>query len=169
MDADLRSTLKALVLELRHELEGQLGAQGTWQPGDLERRLAAIGVRPDRSVPANELKLTPEDANARRVIDAFIDSRIEAGQKRGDAFREFARNSAYSWGNRLLALRCMEARGLIDEVILQKDAYGGRSLQHNRLAHKHPGRCSGEDAGLFATLFDEFERPGGGIAHGVSS
>ena len=34
----------------------------------------------------------------------------------------------------------------------------GRSLQHNRLAHKDPARCAGEDGGLFATLFDEFER-----------
>lgn len=158
MDASLRSTLKALVLDLRHELEGRHDAQGKWQAGDLERRLAAIGVRPDRSVPANELKMTPEDADARRVIDAFIVSRIEAGQKREDAFREFVRNSAYSWANRLLALRCMEARGLIDEIIIQKDAYGGRSLQHHRLARKEPVRCSGEDEGLFATLYDEFQR-----------
>jgi hypothetical protein len=50
----------------------------------------------------------------------------------------------------------MEARGLIDEVILQKDAYGGRSLQHQRLARKEPERCSGEDEGLFAVLLDEF-------------
>jgi hypothetical protein len=161
VDANLRSRLKALVLELRHELEGQDDAQGRWQPGDLERRLAAIGVRADRSVPAEELKLTPDDANARRIIDAFIASRIEAGEKRDDAFGEFVRNSAYSWANRLVALRCMEARGLIDEVIIQKDGYGGRSLQHNRLAHKDPTRCSGEDAGLFATLFDEFERRAG--------
>src|SRR5581483_8194598 len=158
MDADLRSTLKALVLEMRHELEGQHDAQGKWSPGDLERRLAAIGVRPDRSVPAGELKLTPEDAAARRVIDALIASRLEAGKGREEAFLEFVRNSAYSWVNRLLALRCMEARGLIDEVIIQKEAYGGRSLQHHRLARKDPSRCSGEDEGLFATLFDEFER-----------
>jgi hypothetical protein len=41
---------------------------------------------------------------------------------------EFVREAAYSWANRLLALRCMEARGIIDEVVHQKDAYGGRSL-----------------------------------------
>src|SRR5262249_41179035 len=52
----------------------------------------------------------------------------------------------------------MEARSLIDEVILQKDTYGGRSLQHNRLAKRQPERCAGEDEGLFAVLFDEFAR-----------
>lgn len=158
MDSALRGTLKALVLELRHVLEGYYDARGDWQAGDLERRLAEIGVSAERSVAPSELKLSPEDREARRAIDAFIDSRIEAGEKRGDALGEFVRNTAYSWANRLLALRCMEARALIDEVIIQKDAYGGRSLQHNRLARRDPARCAGEDEGLFATLFDEFGR-----------
>ena len=69
---------------------------------------------------------------------------------------EFVREAAYSWANRLLALRCMEARGIIDEVILQKDAYGGRSLVHSRLARKNPERPRGEDDGLFEVLTQEF-------------
>jgi hypothetical protein len=158
MEANLRSTLKALVLELRHVLEGYYDSQGDWHAGDLERRLAEIGVRAERSAPPGELKLSPEDRKARRVIDAFVENRIEAGEKREAAFGEFVRNAAYSWANRLLALRCMEARALIDEVIIQKDAYSGRSLQHNRLARRDPARCVGEDEGLFAALSDEFER-----------
>jgi hypothetical protein len=158
MDANLRSVLRALVLEIRHELEGFYDSRGEWHAGDLERRLAEIGVRRDRSLPAGELKLSPEDRKARDTIDAFIESRIEAGEKRDGAFAEFVRVCAYSWANRLLALRCMEARGLIDEVVIQKDAYSGRSLQHHRLARKDPARCAGEDEGLFATLFDEFQR-----------
>jgi SAM-dependent methyltransferase len=157
---DVRGTLKAITLELRRELEGRYDSQGSWQPGDLERRLAAIGVRRDRApVPVDELShLAPEDREARRVIDAFLQSRAEAGQGREAAIAGFVRDAAYTWANRLVALRCMEARSLIDEVILQKDAYGGRSLQHNRLAKRQPERCAGEDEGLFATLFDEFAR-----------
>src|SRR5437867_2687973 len=157
---DVKSILKAITLELRRELEGKYDALGNWQPSDLERRLAAIGVRRDRApVPVDELPhLAPEDREARRVIDAFLQSRAEAGQSRDAAAAEFVRNSAYTWANRLLALRCMEARGIIDEVILQKDAYGGRSLQHNRLSRKEPSRCAGEDEGLFAVLSDEFSR-----------
>jgi hypothetical protein len=157
---DVKGTLKAVTLELRREFEGRYDAQGTWQPGDLERRLAAIGMRRDRApVPVDELPhLSPEDREARRVVDAFLQSRAEAGQSREAAIVEFVRDAAYTWANRLLALRCMEARSLIDEVILQKDAYGGRSLQHNRLAKKQPERCDGEDEGLFAVLFDEFAR-----------
>jgi hypothetical protein len=157
---DIKGTLKAITLELRRELEGKYDAQGTWQPGDLERRLASIGVWRDRAAkPVDELsRLAPEDRDARRAVDAFVESRREAGQSREAAIAEFVRDAAYTWANRLLALRCMEARGLIDEVILQKDAYGGRSLQHNRLAKKQPERCAGEDEGLFAALLDEYGR-----------
>jgi hypothetical protein len=157
---DAKGILKALALELRHELEGRYDDQVKLQPGDLERRLAAIGVRRDRaSVPLDELPHLPaEDCEARRVVDAFIESHAEAGQNREEAVAEFVREAAYTWANRLLALRCMEARGLIDEIVLQKEAYGGRSLQHHRLARREPERCAGEDEGLFAALFDEFER-----------
>ena len=157
---DIKGTLKAITLELRRELEGKYDAQETWHPGDLERRLASIGVWRDRPTkPVDELpRLAPEDREARRVVDAFIESRREAGQSRDAAIAEFVRDAAYTWANRLLALRCIESRGLIDEVILQKDVYGGRSLQHNRLAKKQPERCAGEDEGLFAALLDEFGR-----------
>ncbi len=45
---------------------------------------------------------------------------------------------------------------IIDEVILQKEAYGGRSLVHNRFARRNPETCAGEDDGLFAVLSEEF-------------
>src|SRR5208337_331926 len=124
------------------------------KPGDLEQRLAAIGVRRDRaSVPVDELRhLAQEDRQARKVVDAYLKLRQEAGVERSDAVAEFVRETAYTWANRLLALRCMEARELIDSVILQQEAYGGRSLEHHRLAQRHPELCSGDDDGLFAVL-----------------
>ena len=51
---------------------------------------------------------------------------------------EFVREAAYNWANRLLTLRCMEARGIIDEVVLQKEVYGWRSMVHNRLGQRDP-------------------------------
>lgn len=154
MDADLKKILKAVVLEMRHELEGYYDSANEWHPGDLENRLAEIGVRKDReSVPVDELqRLTDEDKHARRIVDAYLKVRDEAGEDRSDSLAEFVRESAYTWANRLIALRCMEARELIDEAILQKDVYGGRSLEHNRLAQRDPDSCSGEDDGLFAML-----------------
>jgi len=164
MNADLKKILKAVVLEMRHELEGHHDSAGTWHPGDLENRLAEIGVRKDReSVPVDELqRLTDQDKHARKIVDAYLKVRDQAGEDREASLSEFVRESAYTWANRLIALRCMEARELIDEAILQKDVYGGRSLEHNRLAKRDPDACSGEDDGLFAMLekvFDEQSEP----------
>jgi len=154
MEANHKKILKAISLELRHLLEGYYDSDGKWQPGDLEQRLAAIGVRRDREpVPVDELAhLSDDDKNARTVVDAYLQLRDEAEVSREEAVAEFVRETAYTWANRLLCLRCMEARELIDEVILQKEAYGGRSLEHHRLAQRDPEACSGEDDGLFAVL-----------------
>jgi hypothetical protein len=158
MDADLKKTLKAVTLELRHLLEGRYDQGGQWKPGDLERRLAAIGVRRDRaSVPVDELgHLAEEDRQARKVVDAYLRLRDEASVEQPDAVAEFVRETAYTWANRLLALRCMEARELIDPVVLQQEAYGGRSLEHHRFAQRHPELCAGDDDGLFAVLDNVF-------------
>jgi len=160
MDTDLKKILKALSLELRHLLEGEYDATGEWHGGDLERCLNALGVWRDRDpLPADELPpLTPADRQAREVVDAYLALRHDADVPRDQAVGEFVRETAYTWANRLLALRCMEARGLIDEVILQKPVYGGRSLEHHRLARRNPELCMGEDDGLFAVLEQAFER-----------
>ena len=154
MDAQHKKVLKSISLELRHLLEGSYDAAGQWYPGDLEQRLAGIGVRRDREpVGVDELShLPPADQKARQVVDAYLQLRAEAGVAREEAVAEFVRETAYTWANRLLALRCMEARELIDEVILQKAAYGGRSLEHHRLAQRQPELCTGEDDGLLAVL-----------------
>jgi hypothetical protein len=159
MQPNLKKILRALSLDLRHTLEGWYDNTGAFHPGDLETRLNALGVWRERvSKPIEELPyLSTEDKTARQVIDAYIAYRAEAEVSLADAVAEFVRESAYNWANRLFALRCMEARGIIDEVILQKEIYGGRSLVHNRLARKNPEACSGPDEGLFAMLFQEFE------------
>lgn len=198
MTPEHKKILRALVLELRAELEGFENNAGQWQPGDLERRLVELGVRRDREPsPRDEL---PRHADiraretfirARETFDAYLDLRLKAAlddkiaeharresQGRGRGKRAepptelsaderaeivqgsvdaFIRESAYTWANRLLALRCMEARDLIDEVVLQKDIYGGKSLAHWRFVQRDPAAAEGEDEGLFATLLAAFE------------
>ena len=159
MDATLKKILRGISLELRHELEGWHDKKtGVWNPGDLERRLNEIGVWSDRpSKPLDEMPhLSAEDKVARRLVDGYLQLRAEAGVERAAAVAEFVRESAYTWANRLFALRCMEARSIIEEVILQKAAYAGRSLVHQRHLRKNPDAAKGEDDGLFAVLFAEF-------------
>ena len=112
---------------------------------------------------------TTEDRQARKVVDAYLKLREEAGVERSDAVAEFIRETAYTWANRLMALRCMEARELIDTVILQQEAYGGRSLEHHRLAQRHRSCAQGEDDGLFAVLDKVFREQTGAAADAVRS
>lgn len=158
MEAREKKVLKALSLELRHLLEGQYDSAGHWLAGDLEQRLNAIGVWRERTIPADEMHLSSDDSHARSVVDAYLKLREEAGVRVADAVAEFVRETAYTWANRLLALRCMEARELIDEVVLQKEVYGGRSLEHHRLIQRQPEVGAGEDDGLFAALDSAFTR-----------
>lgn len=161
MDPKLKKILRGISLDIRRTLEGRYDEKGQWQAGDLERRLNELGLRRDRAAkPVEELpQLSSEDKAARRLVDGYIRLREEAGVGREAAVAEFVRESAYSWANRLFALRCMEARGVIqDPVILQSESYGGRSLVHNRFAQKNPEACTGNDDGLFAVLFAEFEQ-----------
>jgi hypothetical protein len=154
MDSSLKKQLRALSLALRHALEGSPG-----QAGDLESRLNQMGVWKDRPPkPVEELRLSAPDLAARRIVDAFLNYRQEAGIFLKEAFAEFVRESAYTWANRLFMLRCLESRGLIDEVVLQKQVYGGRSLVHHRFAQQNPSVCAGEDDGLFSVLEEEFRR-----------
>ena len=160
MDPKLKKILHAVSLDIRRLLEGRYDEHGQWQAGDLERRLNEIGIwREDdrKPKPLEELPhLSAEDKAARRLVDGYLKLREEADVPRSEAVAEFVREAAYTWANRLFALRCMEARGVIDEVVLQKAAYGGRSMVHNRFAKKNPEACAGEDDGLFAVLFAEF-------------
>jgi len=158
MESSLKKILRSLSLELRHTLEGTYTEDGTWKAGDLERRLNQIGIWRDRQVkPISEMpNLSPMDRKARELIDAYLSLRSDAGISQSDAVAEFIRESAYSWANRLFALRCMEARGIIDPVILQEEVYHGRSMVHDRFAQTNPTLCTEEDDGLFAMLSEEF-------------
>jgi len=158
MESQYKTQLKSLVLTLRHILEGRYDNTGGWHPGDLEERLAALGVRRDRkAIPLEQLPhLSKEERHARQIVDAFIQSSQQSERTREEAIAEFLQESAYTWANRLIALRCMEARSLIDEIIIQKTSYGGRSLKHHRLTRLNPDVCAGEDDGLYAALDAEF-------------
>lgn len=158
MDVAHKKILRALTLEMRHLLEGVWDG-GQWVAGDLEQRLRSLGVRQDGSVvPVDELgHLAPHDVAARTVIDAWLTLRREAGGSGAEAVTGLVRETAWSWANRLLALRCMEARGLIDdEVVVTKAVYAGRSLLHHRLVKKNPDLEREEDGGLFFALSQAF-------------
>ena len=62
--------------------------------------------------------------------------------------------AAYTWINRLLALRAMEARGLIDEILRSDPAYDGLSEALFILRQTQPRRAAGPDGGWWAVIED---------------
>jgi hypothetical protein len=145
-----KSAIKALVLELRHTMEDDIAIQ-----------LKRYGYAGARWIEADKLPhLWTDDAAMaeRQRIDAALAQelrRIEVddpGQataaQREEAVGWFVREIAYTHLNRLAALKALEVRGLIPEVITTRDSYGGRSRAHYDLRNAHPELCRGPDEGL---------------------
>jgi len=99
MDTVHKKILKGIALEIRHLLEGRYNAGNTWHPGDLEQRLAAIGVRRNREpVPIDEMPhLSDVDKRPREILDAYLVLRKEAGIELSVAVAEFIRETAYRY------------------------------------------------------------------------
>jgi SAM-dependent methyltransferase len=159
MNDQQKRRLKAVTLAARHLLEGQVEeGTGTWKPGDLEIVLRGYGVFRDRDwLPVDRLSHLD---TGQRALRSGLEEAIKAvqteGQTSAEAAAQYLRECAYTWWNRLVALRAMEARGLMEEAIRVRDAYAGKSLRHYRFRSKHPERCEGEDEGLVAFLTECF-------------
>ena len=119
--------------------------------GDLDRELERIGFGTDGAItPLDALPhRTPHDGRAHRMAEAQL-ARLPK-EERPAVRAEIVERTAYTWINRLLALRTMEARGLIEETLRTNPAYEGVSealymlryeepQQHNRTGRRLVGR-----------------------------
>src|SRR5260370_41092240 len=112
-----KDLMRTLVSELRHILVGSIAANGSVLRGDLDRELERLGIAPDGTI-------APLDALAHSGKDEWFAHRIAtaplvytARGQRPNARMEIVERAAYSWINRLLALRALEAPGVIDETM----------------------------------------------------
>ena len=156
-----RRALKQSTIAFRHLLEGYRD-DGTWVPGDLELVLRGYGIFRDRAWldPTRLSHLGDEGLTVRHrlkeVIEALIPALPESVQKSTSealqgATALYIREAAYTWFNRLVALRCLEARvpGVDEAIKVKSDYYAGRSLRHDRFRLQYPELCQ---AGAAAAL-----------------
>jgi hypothetical protein len=132
MDETTKKAIKKTILALRKLLERQ----------DIPSVLRQYGIFPDgRRVPVGKLVLLDDNGKKRRErLEAIIDREVQAvdgDQKAG--VERYCREVAFVYLNRLIALRSIEVRGLIDECIKIRDDYAGRSLRHHRFLKENPG------------------------------
>jgi hypothetical protein len=150
-----KDLLRTVVTALRHRLAGTWDAAGAPVRGDLDRELERLGFDPDGHITPIDALVQPTELE-RRAYQA-ADARIAPfpdGAARRQARAEFVERAAYTWINRLLALRTMEARELIDETLRPNPAYDGASEAIFLLRHNAPARTQGPDGGWQAVLDD---------------
>jgi hypothetical protein len=149
-----KDLLRSVVGQLRRELVGAVAEDGTARRGDMDRELERLGIAPDGVIAPVDVLPNPTSAElrTRRVAEAELEP--VPLRERSAARTEFLERAAYSWINRLLALRAMEARGLIDETLRANPDYEGASEALFVLRQTEPPRTSGPDAGWWAVLED---------------
>ena len=122
MDKTAKDAIRELVLKLRATLEGE-----------VERELGRYGIYVERPwINAADLRrLSPQERDRDRPgIEAAIKRERDAGLSQPDAVRTYIRETAFTHMNRLLGLKCMDARGLIKETITTRTMYSDRSQRH---------------------------------------
>ncbi len=118
--ARTRALLKSSILELRALLEE-----------DARRQLAALGIA-EGGLGEAPGALSAEDARVRRVALTVIGRRREAGESLAEAVADYVTETAFTFLDRAVALRCLEERGLLlvdgqPETVVKRDPVRGSS------------------------------------------
>lgn len=153
MEQQAKRAIKSLVLELRKKLEDDIAIQ-----------LKRYGFAGERWLPLERLSHIQQDDQA--TIDHFrlkaaleqhlrrigADPKKATPQQRGEAVDWFVREVAFTHLNRLVALKCLEVRGLIPEIISVRQAYGGRSHAHHDYRNAHSDEARQPDDAFPAAI-----------------
>lgn len=152
MQRAYKDLLRSLVMELRHTLDSAWDESDRLIRGDLDRELERIGIGTDGSItPLDALpNPTPEAVRAHRTAEVQMAAVPKA--ERPSVRAALVERAAYTWINRLLALRALEARGLIEETLRLNPAYEGISEALYLLRYEEPQRTGGADGGWWAVL-----------------
>jgi hypothetical protein len=99
----VRRALAKTVLDLRAALED-----------DFSKQLRALGIREEgvQPPPAGRT-LPPAEQRVRDVASAVVRREVEGGATKEQAFQAYVRESAFTFLNRMVGLRCLEERGLL--------------------------------------------------------
>jgi len=144
MNSQTKSAIKSLVLDLRHTLEKELA---------IALRRYGLFTDRDWSLEAPPDRLTDEaDRQIWRRIVTVVRQRMQEGRSLQEASQDYVRESAFTFLNRLVGLKCLEVRGIIDETITTRDIYGGRSKAHRDYREAHPRQARAADDALPACL-----------------
>lgn len=124
MDKDRRNNLRIVIRACRKILID-----------DIKRELLRYGFGADISVePGTYLK--DKELEDRKRIEEAIEKERVGELTEEEALERYIKQSALTFLNRLAALRALEVRNLIEETVIPRDKYGGRSLRERNISDR---------------------------------
>ena len=153
MNRQAKSAIKTLVLTLRHKLEDEIEIQLKRYGFSGERWLLLERlphIQRDDGATIEHFRLKAALEQHLRRIGTEPDG--ATAEQRAEAAGWFVREVAFTHLNRLVALKCLEVRELIPEIITTRDAYGGRSQAHYDYRNAHPDEANRPDGALPAAI-----------------
>ena len=152
MNSEQKKAIKSTILECRTILEK-----------DIEQVLINLGIYIDEEwIDINNLtNLNEEQKKVRENIEQVIEKLSKGGFERNKAVSEYIKEVAYTYLNRIAALRVLEARGLIDEILISRPENGDKSFINSRFYEVAREYCKyNVDAGLAYVINLMFEEIG---------
>lgn len=122
MNREERAQISRAIFFCRDQLEAE-----------FDQLLRLYGLLPDRILPADRLP-----GERREKHGQLVRALEREGLEYGAARRRWVTHAAFTFLNRLLALRVAEIHGLIKETVITRAQYGGRSLRERDLADADP-------------------------------
>lgn len=152
MNTEQKRAIKSTILECRGILEK-----------DIEQVLINLGIYIDEEwVDINNLtNLNEEQRKIRENIEQVIEKLCKGGFDKNKAVTEYIKEVSYTYLNRIAALRVLEVRGLIDEMLISRPENGDKSFINSRFYEVAREYCKyNMDAGLSYIINLMFEEIG---------
>ena len=123
MTPEQKRSVKSIILECRKVLES-----------DIEQVLINYGIYIDKPwVNVKSLQnMNEEDENTRQRLEEVIHKLEKSGLTTTESVKQYIKEIVYTYVNRLSALRVLEVRGLIEEVLIPRKQWGDKSYGHLR-------------------------------------
>lgn len=152
LNTEQKRAIKSTILECRGILEK-----------DIEQVLINLGIYIDEEwVDINNLtNLNEEQRKIRENIEQVIEKLCKGGFDKNKAVIEYIKEVSYTYLNRIAALRVLEVRGLIDEILMSRPENGDKSFINSRFYEVAREYCKyNMDAGLSYIINLMFEEIG---------
>jgi len=143
--------------EQRRKIEGVVLRSRKLLEGEFDRLLRTYGLMPDKKIE----RIGKEKQNVRERLEVALKRESEDYDK---ARRRYVKYAAFTFFNRILALRISEVHELIKETVITRE-YEGRSRRERDLLDMHPELVSNPEGLAFRALEDAYEDLGGCISH----